>query len=346
MKFKKIITCLAVLSMAFSLVACGNSSKSMVSDNAFYDDKMAPAMAGGDFYDYGFEEAEYDASYDNSGSTYESVGEMTDSQPTNDRKLIKTVNLDVETKEFDALLNTVEAKVNQLGGYIENSNTYNGSNYLSYKPRKNSYLTIRIPQNNLDLFVDAVSGIANVTNKSNSVEDITLQYVDVESHKEALEVEYDRLLALLEKAENMEDILVIEERMTNVRYQLQSMESQLRTYDNKVNYSTVYLNITEVEELTPVEKESVGERIVNGFTSSLSSVGEGLVDFFVGLVVNLPYIVIWAIVIAIIVLIVIAIVKKVKKNAGKRKEKRVAKASRTIENNVNNVIGADDNEQK
>ena len=66
-------------------------------------------------------------------------------------------------------------------------------------------------------------------------------------------------------------IITLEDRMSTVRYQLESMESQLRTYDNMVDYSTVHMNIQEVKELTPVieEEETAWERFVNGFKESL-----------------------------------------------------------------------------
>jgi hypothetical protein len=74
--------------------------------------------------------------------------------------------------------------------------------------------------------------------------------VDLESHKKALQEEEKRLLSFMEDAESIEDLITIEDRLTNVRYQLESMESQLRTYDNQVNYSSVHMNIEEVETIT------------------------------------------------------------------------------------------------
>mgnify|MGYP002226154573 CR=1 FL=1 len=87
---------------------------------------------------------------------------------------------------------------------------------------------------------------------------MTLTYVDLQSHRDALQTEQERLLQLLEQAESIEDIITIEQRLSDVRYQLESMESQLRSYDNQVDYSTVYLYIDEVEVYTPVEEETHG----------------------------------------------------------------------------------------
>ena len=69
----------------------------------------------------------------------------------------------------------------------------------------------------------------------------------LQSHKKALLAEQESLLSMMEQAESIEDIIAINEQLTDVRYQIESMESQLRTYDNQVDYSTVNLYIDEVE---------------------------------------------------------------------------------------------------
>ncbi len=241
-----------------------------------------------------------------------------------ERKLIRNVNMDVETESFDALMNSVSEKTRALGGYIENSRVYNGSSY--YEERRNANLTLRIPAENLDVFLSAVSETCNVISQNESVEDVTLQYVDMKSHKEALETEQDRLLELLEQAETVEDIITIESRLSEVRYQLESMESQLRTLDNQVSYSTVYLYIQEVKRYTPVVKErSAWEKITDGFVESLFDVGEGIGDFFINLIIHIPYLVVWAVVIIIVVLAIKWFRRFLKKRRLKKEEKNAKK---------------------
>lgn len=252
-----------------------------------------------------------------------------------ERKLIKTVDLNVETKEFDKMMTALTEQVDVLGGYIENMETYNGSSYASYRNTRNANMTIRIPKNHLDGFLETVSGIGNVVRKSEYVEDVTLAYVDLESHKNALRTEQTRLLELLENAGSMEDIIVIEQRLSEVRYELESMESQLRTYDNKVDYSTVYLNVNEVKELTPVVEETVWERMLNGFMSSLSDIGEDAREFGIWFVVHIPYMVIWA----VIIVIIVAVHKKLRKNRRARKAKKAAlkNAAEAVAQQINDV---------
>lgn len=233
------------------------------------------------------------------------------------RKLIKTVDMSVETKEFDTLMSTLETGARDMGGYIENLDTYNGSAYSGYRSSRNASMTLRIPQNRLDAFLKTVSDICNVIRRSDSVEDVTLAYVDLESHRDALKTEQTRLLELMEQAESLEDILTIEERLTDIRYSLESMESRLRTMDNQVDFSTVYLSVSEVKELTPVEEKTTGQRIAEGFVRSLKDVGDGAVELFVWFVVNLPHLVIWAVVIVLVVLVI----KKIRRKRKARKEK-------------------------
>ncbi len=81
------------------------------------------------------------------------------------------------------------------------------------------------------------------------------------------------------------------------------MESQLRTYDNKIDYSTVYLSISEVKKYTPPQDITVWQKIGNGFMNSLENIGIGIREFFIGLLINIPYIVLWAVILVMAVLI-------------------------------------------
>lgn len=233
------------------------------------------------------------------------------------RKLIKNVNLSVETETFEELLATITEKTESFSGYIEESYTYNGSNYYG-RGTRNASMTVRIPAQQLDAFLSSVSEVSNVISRNDSVSDVTLQYVDMESHKKALTAEQDRLLELLEQAESVEDIITIESRLSDVRYQIESMESQLRTLQNQVSYSTVYLDIQEVEKLTPVEEQTRGEMIREGFVDSLYGVGNGLLDFGTAVIIDLPYLVVWAAVILLVILI-IRLLRKHRKNKEQKK---------------------------
>ena len=240
------------------------------------------------------------------------------------RKLIRTIDMNVETTEFDSLLNVIQTTVSELDGYIEQSNVSGNSISSGRENRRYASLTVRIPSNQLDHFVAQVNEQGNVTNRSENVQDVTLKYSDVESRKKSLAIEQERLWALLEKADSVDSIIALESRLSEIRYQLESFESQLRTYDNQVDYSTVYLYIDEVKVFTPTAPDSVMTRIQKGFQRNLENIGNGFVNFVVWFLSSIPVLAVLAAIIAILALITRFIVIRTTRRAKKRAEEQVA----------------------
>jgi hypothetical protein len=226
-------------------------------------------------------------------------------------KIIRRFMLDVETQEFDSLITKIDSEIGRLGGYVENSKISGKPIYYNNEARYGS-IVVRIPRDKVDEFVNVVEEEANVVNNQESTENVTLQYTDMESRKKSLEIEQERLFALLEKAVSLENVITLESRLSEIRYELQNYETQLRTYDNLVEYSTVTLSIQEVERMTTVieEKQTVGSRIKNGFDDTMYNLSEGFKNFFVWFVVNIPYLFIWAVIIFGAVLIIRRYLKK------------------------------------
>ena len=312
-KMAKVLTGVLALSM---LSGCGSASK-MAMESAYDTAASNYSAAGGVYYDSGDYEYADEVSEENGSSQAETV----EKGETTGRKLIRNVDMDVETENFDALLASAQSQAEELGGYIESSSISNSSYASSTSAARSARLTARIPSEKLDGYLAGISKQSNVTRKSESTEDVTLQYVDLQSHKKALLAEQESLLSMMEQAESIEDIIAINEQLTDVRYQIESMESQLRSYDNRVDYSTVYLYIDEVEVYTPVEEETVWERISTGFVDSLKNIGEGLKEAAIWFVIHIPYLVIWAIVIAIIILILKKIKKRTKRIRAEEQKK-------------------------
>lgn len=270
MKKKNLLSLMMVLLLLLSLTACGGSSKAPM-ENAAAD--RAPAMM------------------ENGMLTTDSSASGAVALPQ-DRKLIRTISMSAETEELETLLTAMEEKIAELGGYVESREVYNGSAYATRRYR-HADLTIRIPADKVDSFVEHVSGVSNVVSSNENIEDVTLTYVDTESRVKALETERDRLLELMEQAQNMSELLEIESRLTDVRYQLESVASQLKTLENQVSYATVHLNISEVQEYTPVAEKTTWQRIAEGFVDSLEGIWEGAVELFVWVLANSPYLVIF-----------------------------------------------------
>lgn len=271
MKARNLLALMLALVLAVTLTACGGSSK----DSA--------AM------DY-MESVKEEVGMSNGSLTMDSAGGA-DVLPA-DRKLIRTVSIDAETDQLEPLLDTLNGKINALGGYVESRNVYNGSTYSSRRYR-HADLTIRIPAEQLDGFVEHVSGVSNVVSSDEQIDDVTLTYVDTETRVAALETEQARLLDLMEKAETLSDLLEIESRLTEVNYQLESWASQLKALENQVSYATVHLYISEVQEYTPVAEKTTWQRIAEGFVDSLEGIWDGAVEIFVWVLANSPYLVLF-----------------------------------------------------
>ena len=237
------------------------------------------------------------------------------------RKWIVTVNLTAETDDLDALRTALDGKIAALNGYVENQNVYNGSAYQNGRRYRSANLTIRIPADRIDAFLQDVDGLANIVRQTKNLEDVTLSYVATQSRLNALQTEEARLLELLSQAENMSDLLEIEARLSEVRGELENYASQKRLYDNQIDYATVYLAIEEVQEYTPVEEPTVWERIRKGFKDNLEGVGDDLLDVLVWFIVSLPYLVVFAIAAALVALIVKPIRRR-------RKAKKAAKQAK------------------
>lgn len=284
---KKYISFIIVLTLF--LVGCGAKASDMEtssSDMKFEDNAMEET---GDFI-------EYDTATDSASANV-----------STNRKIIEKVYMDVETKEFDDLLSKIYDEVEKAGGYIERSSV-SGNSY-SYDGNRYADLTIRVPSEKSDGFTEFVSYNSTVTNKEIVTDDVTLSYVDMESRVSALETEKEALEKLLADAEALEDIIKIQDRLTDVIYEIESYKSQLRTYDNLIDYTTIGINVREVERVTILEEQTVWEEIKTNLGDNMGDIGKGIVSIFVFVISNIPYFAI----IGVIALLALTIVKKMKK---------------------------------
>lgn len=301
---KQITLVIAFLLIASLLFGCGAKAN---------DNSMSVGGADGGYKDI-LSDSVTNESMEQPSQGESGSGSATD--PVNNQKLVRKVWLNAETEDLDGLLSHIQQRIAELGGYVENREVFNGNSKKTSRSRSAS-LTVRIPAEQLSGFVDHVTENANITSSNETADDITLSYVATQSRITALETEHARLLELLAKAQTMEDLLKIESRLTDVRTELEEVTSQLRLYDNMVNYATIYLNISEVKEYTVTEEpETVWERIGAGFMQSLKNLGTFFTELFVFIIVALPYLVPIAIVVTTLILLGV----KRRKNRKEQKE--------------------------
>ena len=242
-------------------------------------------------------------------------------------KIIYSMDAHIETMDFEGSVEKVTELLERFGGFVESSSVSGIDLYSrerGYTVTRYANYTLRIPSENYGGMTESLSEIGNVTNRSSYAENITTQYYDSQSRLSAYRVEEERLLSMLEKVEDVESMIAIEERLSEVRYQIESLETQLLNWQRQVDYSTVYLYIQEVAFLTdekPVVR-SYWEQVADSFTDSLEGIGRFFKQFFKGLVGALPVLVVLAVIIVVVLVITKKIIKKGKAKKLMKQQKK------------------------
>lgn len=289
---KRYLSILLALLMTFSLCACGSAAKMSQSTTpeAAYD--AAPAENG---VSYSYEESGLGAADMPMAEPGErSADTGTDSAPdVNPDKIIYSADATVETTDFDGTVEAVNELVKAHGGFVESSSV-NGANYYSisrgYASTRSAYFTIRIPSSDFNEVMNSLSTLGNVPYTNCYSENISSRYYDAEARLNAYKTQEESLLKMMELAESVEDIIAIEDKLSDIRYNIESLQTTLNSWDRQVSYSTVNLSVNEVREYTPEPEEQIGygRELWLSLRDGLKSVYEFFKDFLVWLVGALP----------------------------------------------------------
>ena len=321
-------TAVCVLAVAFLLSACGGTSKSSAarqdSYEAAYDAEAAGAAynsaAEEGYKSYDLDEAveaEQDEDYlaveakaADSGSEAGAAAsgtEQTDLKSSN-RKIVYTGNISLQTLEYEKSSQSIHEKINSFGGFIESEDTYNEDPYWYYsdrsgrsRTRRNLNITARIPAEKFDSFMKDLENDGQVTNTSVNARNISVQYATHDASKKALEIEQKRLLEMMEKAETVEDMIAVEQRLTQVERELNDEKTQLSAMDRDVGFSTVYIRLEEVFEYTEqVVEISYWERLQKAFGRAIDNFVEFWEDVILFIAETFPFLIMLGIVIVLI----------------------------------------------
>ena len=227
------------------------------------------------------------------------------------RKIIKTGYISINVNSFDETSQLVKTYMEQNNGYVERSDQY-----ADYDSQTNTYkgksgnITVRIESTKFSDTMSYIETLGTVTNQSETVNDITNNYVDAQSRLEVKEQEKERLTELLDSAENIGDIISIESRLTEVISDIESYQAQLNSYDDVVDYSSINISITEKndESIIPAKTDFVDKAAYN-FKNSARTLFSGF-EGIVLLVIKL-----WApLAVVLVVAVATVVFIKTKKN--------------------------------
>ena len=330
MKRFRLISLILILALAAAMLAgCGQKGLGSY-DGAYVDE---PAWSAGDSYSISNGYAASDEGYwgeDRDSWDDATVSEETANAPSGfddssaedvsdgpslAEKIIYSADAEVETVEFDRTVADVEAMVAAYGGFFEDSYvsgaSYSDAYYNNQVLRTASY-TIRIP---CDRFAEATEGLSRlgqVTSLHRYTENVTARFTDLESRLTALRTEEASLVSMMEQAETVSDLIEIQARLSDVRYEIEYYTSTMRNLQNDVDYSTISLRVQEVKVLTPVVEPQLTywEQMGAGFMNSLSAVGLFFTNAFLAIGSNLPMILFALILLGVIALLIVRLVRR------------------------------------
>lgn len=241
-------------------------------------------------------------------------------------KMIYSANLEIQTTEYDAAIAALESSVTAFGGFVEQSNTYGDIRYnddgTSRVVNRMADYVVRVPAKRFQEFLSQADGLGNVLSCNRYAENVTSRYTDQEARLASLYTQEERLLSMLEKSEDVESLIALEERLADVRYEIESIERNLRNLDRRIAYSSVTISLHEVEIYTPTKpvQRTFGEKLSDALTDGWRSFSRGVQYFLIDLVYALPGIILFLLIAGAAVLIALRLRKK-------HKAKKAAKAA-------------------
>ncbi|MGI5884872.1 MAG: DUF4349 domain-containing protein [Candidatus Spyradocola sp.] len=233
--------------------------------------------------------------------------------PAYNLKIIREAEINIQTENYSADTAALEELVSSLGGFITSREEWGSeqSAETGENPRSLS-MTLRIPSDQLDAFVEQAKEIGVVTGSSIRETDVTDQYTDTDRRLQAYQKQYDRVLEMMDQATTVEELIQIESELSRLEMEIENCQGTLNYWDARVNYSTAYVYMDEVRRAVTVDS-SLGERMSAALADSWEDFTQGCLDLVVNLYASIPYIVVWVVVLAAAGGITVLIVRKVKK---------------------------------
>lgn len=308
---KKVFTVITLFALILSLAAgCSASREAPGLQKGAADANVA--------YDGAVSEAD-----DRSGSFTPEID--AGSPQASGKKIIYTALISVEVSDVKEAMDEITAKVTEYGGYISDSDYYN-------KDRVAGTVTARIPPEKLSELTEKIGGLGKVLSTKLSSDDITFQYVDIESRLKSAEAQEKQLLELMEKATEIEGILAVRYELARVQEEIEVYKGQLRYYDNMVDFSTVTIQLTEIYVPKSPEADEnegllarwgfdyIGSNITKGFKNSITFV----TNAFGFILIVLSYALIPLLIIGAFIFAIVFTTRKISKRKAKKSAPAVA----------------------
>lgn len=220
-----------------------------------------------------------------------------------ERMVIFNAEMNLRVKNFEKARNALEQKAKSYKGYIvqSSSNRYDGE-------QQSGTMTFRIPQEHFQSFLNDAEGLSvQVYNRQVSGQDVTEEYVDIESRLKSKKAVEARLLDFMKEAKKTEDLLKISTDLARVQEEIEQIAGRKKYLENQSALSTVTITIEENDVPVPkIDNENLNtwQKIKKQFAENINlllAAGSGVIVFFVG---NLPILSIVGIIVTGIIIVV------------------------------------------
>lgn len=231
-----------------------------------------------------------------------------------EQKVITTAQLDIEVEagKFQTAFDQALLLADRYGGYVVSSNSQASGEEDSMK---SGTVTLRIPVTGFSAAMGEVRKLGEVKNQYIGTEDVTEEYIDLESRITNSEANVRQLLGLLAKAQTVDEILQVQQVLTSAQAELEQLKGRQRYLDEHTSYSTITMNIYE----TGVETSPPGEW---GFVTALKDALHNFIDAINQIVRGLGWLIPTLVVIAIIAFIVYLVVRRIVRRNRERAQGR------------------------
>ena len=212
--------------------------------------------------------------------------------------ILRTANVSLNTTNYEADLDSILAAMQQYGGWAEYQSASGETN------SRRASLTLRIPAGSLDDFLADVKQIGSLKNLETSAQDVSANYYDTESRKAIYEAQRERLTELLAQAEDVADIIEIENSLADLQYKIENLQGSLNRWDSYSETSVVNLTLREIAVSEDKAETGLFARLGDAVKTSIRDAGEFFSDMLIFLVLALPYLAVAAVVTTIVALCV------------------------------------------
>jgi anti-sigma factor RsiW len=224
--------------------------------------------------------------------------------PQQERKIIKNGNVSLKVTDVQARIQEITTLAEQSGGYVESSyvdNIVQPSTEITQDAKiaretttMIANMTIKVPAEKFAGSFQKIIEMGKLVNQNSNSNDVTVQYRDIEARVANLKVQEKHLQEIMTKATTVEDTLKVEVELNRVRTEIDIMTGNLKNWDQLVEYSTIYINMTEVKEaeIEKVDVPGVWQNAQQGFINAINNIRVGIERLFVFVVSALPYILI------------------------------------------------------